>query len=299
MVLLSAMRPTQWVKNLFIFGPLIFSQNFGNAAAVFRSTAGFALFCMVSSAGYILNDIRDAEFDRKHPAKRTRPIASGKLSVRNALLFAACLAVASLALSAWLDLFFALFAVCYLVLAVCYSYVLKRVVIVDVLVIAAGFVLRILAGSVAVNVSPSHWLVLCTILLSLFLGFTKRRAELGMLREEATDHRSVLEQYSPAFLDQMISISTATTLVCYILYTVDTHTVTHVAGGGRGLLLTVPFVMYGIFRYLYLVYHREGGDNPTTALLNDRMLLLAIGSWIVVCMLVVYYPDYFKRWFSR
>jgi 4-hydroxybenzoate polyprenyltransferase len=172
------------------------------------------------------------------------------------------------------------------------------VVIIDVMMIGAGFVIRVLAGAAIIPVSPSHWLVLCTILLSVFLGFTKRRAELTLLQDKAVEHRKVLTSYSAIFLDQMVSVVTAATLMCYILYTVDPRTVETVAGGSRGLVLTVPLVMYAIFRYLYLVYRLEEGGSPTKALVEDRMMIVSIVLWAVLCAVVIYFPQYFKGWFS-
>ena len=294
---LAALRPKQWIKNLFVFGPLLFAgkmmEQFDQDLQAF---AAFALFCMASSAVYLLNDLRDVEADRLHPLKRLRPIAAGELSVSFAIALAVLLALAAVAGAFALRPTFALFVACYLAMNVVYSLGLKQVVIIDVMVIGAGFVLRVLGGASAIAVSPSHWLVLCTILLSVFLGFTKRRAELVLLDDKAVDHRKVLTSYSASFLDQMISVVTATTLMCYILYTVDPVTV--VKMGSRGLLLTVPFVMYGIFRYLYLVYHLEQGDSPTLALLHDKMMLAGIAIWALLCTAVIYWPQCFKGWFT-
>ena len=264
-----------------------------------QAFVAFVVFCLGASTVYIVNDLMDLEADRQHPTKRFRPIASGELSRSAAIIVAVVLALVT-AVGSWaLGTTFALIVLCYVALNVSYSLGLKQVVIVDVMMIGAGFVLRVLGGAAAVGVSPSHWLVLCTILLSVFLGFTKRRGELMMLQEKANEHRKVLTSYSAAFLNQMIGVVTATTLMCYILYTVDARTLEYVTDGSRGLLLTVPLVMYGIFRYLYLVYHKELGDSPTSALLQDRMLLLGIIAWVLVCMAVIYYPAYFKGWFSR
>ena len=294
----AALRPRQWAKNLFVFGPLLFSHKMSDVATNLRTLAAFVLFCMAASAAYILNDLMDLDADRQHPTKRLRPVASGEISRSAAIIIAVVLALAAVVGSRTLGTTFALIVLCYIVLNVSYSLGLKQVVIVDVMMIGAGFVLRVLGGAAAVGVSPSHWLVLCTILLSVFLGFTKRRGELVMLQEKANEHRKVLTSYSLTFLDQMIGVVTATTLMCYILYTVDGRTLEHVTDGSRGLLLTVPFVMYGIFRYLYLVYHKELGDSPTSAVLRDRMMLLGIMAWVLVCMAVIYYPEYFKGWFS-
>ena len=295
---LAALRPKQWVKNLFVLGPLLFSRQMTRVDTCLDALQAFAAFCLASSAVYVLNDVLDVDADRQHPVKRLRPIAAGEIARPAALLLAALLAAGAAATAISLGVVFLALLLAYVALNVSYSLGLKHVVIVDVMMIGAGFVLRVLGGAAAIPVSPSHWLVLCTILLSVFLAFTKRRAELASLEEKAADHRRVLTSYSPTFLDQMISVVTATTLMCYILYTVDARTVAQVAGGSRGLLLTVPFVMYGIFRYLYVVYHRERGDNPTLALLSDKTLIVDIALWALVCSAVVYRPEAFKGWFA-
>jgi len=297
--IIATVRPNQWVKNLFVFGPLLFSHRLSDITTDLRAVAGFVLFCLAASAVYIVNDLMDLQLDRQHPTKRLRPVASGEINRKTAVTVAVLLALVTTAGSLALGGVFTALILGYVVLNVSYSLGLKQVVIIDVMMIGAGFVLRVLAGAAAIHVSPSHWLVLCTILLSVFLGFTKRRAELTLLNEKAAEHRKVLTSYSPVFLDQMISVATATTLMCYILYTVDARTVNSVAGGSRGLLLTVPFVMYGIFRYLYLVYRQEKGGSPTTALLHDRMMLLSVALWTLLCVAVIYFPEHFKGWFSK
>lgn len=296
--LVTTLRPMQWIKNLFMFGPLLFSGQLTNPATDLAVLAGFVFFCLASSGVYVLNDLMDIEADRLHPTKRFRPIASGRISRTMAAVLAAVLLLAAAAGAGALGSVFALLVLCYVALNVSYSLGLKQVVIVDVMMIGAGFVLRVLAGAAIIPVSPSHWLILCTILLSVFLGFTKRRAELTLLQDKAVEHRKVLTSYSAVFLDQMVSVVTAATLMCYILYTVDEATVMKVAGGSRGLLLTVPLVMYAIFRYLYLVYHLEAGDSPTQTLVQDRMMILSVVLWTVLCVVVIYFPQYFKSWFS-
>jgi len=296
--LLSSVRPMQWIKNGFVFGPLLFSRHLTNAATDLRVAAGFGLFCLASGGIYVLNDLTDAEADRLHPTKRLRPIASGRIGRGTAATLSAALLAAAVAGAVPFGTVFTLLVLAYVALNVSYSLGLKQVVIIDVMMIGAGFVIRVLAGAAVIPVSPSHWLVLCTILLSVFLGFTKRRAELTLLTDKAVEHRKVLTSYSAVFLDQMVSVVTAATLMCYILYTVDERTVSTVAGGSRGLLLTVPLVMYAIFRYLYLVYHLEAGGNPTQTLVKDRMMMASIVAWGVLCVVVIYYPEYFKGWFS-
>jgi 4-hydroxybenzoate polyprenyltransferase len=305
--LVYMVRPKQWVKNFFVFGPLLFSHKMTDPVTDVMAFAAFAIFCGAASTVYVLNDLFDLESDREHPVKRLRPLPAGEITRGMALLVAAVLGAGSIAASlalGWASgagnaLVFTTLVVSYIAINIAYSLALKHVVIIDVMIIGAGFVIRVLAGAAAVAVSPSHWLVLCTILIAVFLAFTKRRAEISLLSEKAGDHRRVLEHYSAAFLDQMISVVTAATLMCYILYTVDRRTIETVAGGSRGLLLTVPFVMYGIFRYLYLVYRQEQGGSPTHALLGDRMIMLDVVLWAALCAVVVYCPYLFKGWFSQ
>ena len=289
-------RPKQWVKNIFVFTALIFARHTDAAgaqisaitdpAAITASLLAFACFCLASSAIYYFNDFRDVEEDRRHPVKRERPLAKGDLPrwVGVAGLFACAGGALGLALQT-LGVVAAAVVGTYLVLNLMYSVGLKHVVIIDVLIISAGFVLRILAGAAAIPAMPSTWLILCAITISLFLGFTKRRAEVVLLGDKAHEHRRVLAHYSTAFLDQMISIATAATVVCYILYTVDGRTVELV--GSRLLLLTVPFVLYGIFRYLYLVYHAEAGGDPTRTVLTDVPLLVTGVGWGGMCVTVI------------
>lgn len=295
---LRTVRPKHWVKNLFVFGPLLFSRGLWGMAGALEALAAFLLFCLAASTVYVLNDLLDLKSDRLHPTKRLRPIASGELSRTAAVSLAVVLALITVIGAIAMGPLFTVLVLLYIVLNILYSLWLKQVVIIDVMMIGAGFVIRVLGGAAAISVSPSHWLVLCTILISVFLGFTKRRAELTMLQGKAGGHRKVLTSYSAVFLDQMISIVTAATLMCYILYTVDSRTVRVVAGGTRGLLLTVPLVMYGIFRYLYLVYRCEEGDSPTQALLQDKMMLLSVGLWAALCVVIICFPQYFRGWFS-
>lgn len=289
-------RPKQWVKNIFVFTALIFSRSAAssgfalsailNVAAVLDSVLAFACFCAASSAVYFFNDFRDAEEDRRHPVKCDRPLARGDLPRWAGMAGFVVLAAAAVAVAAAvLGPVTAGVVATYLVFNLAYSAGLKHVVIVDVLIIAAGFVLRILAGAAAISAMPSTWLVLCAITLSLFLGFTKRRAEVVLLKERAHEHRRVLAHYDTGFLDQMISIVTAATVVCYVLYTVDERTVEIV--GSRLLLFTVPFVLYGVFRYLYLVYHVETGGDPTRTVVTDVPILLTSAGWAGTCVVVI------------
>ncbi len=281
-------RPQQWIKNIFVFTVLIFSGLTLNPAAIGITLLTFLSFCLASSAVYFLNDYRDVEEDRKHPTKSSRPLASGDIPVKAALIGFVFLASISVLLPFILvNSPTAFILLIYILLNLGYSLGLKHVVILDVLVLASGFVLRILAGATALSVLPSTWLLLCGVMISLFLGFTKRRAEVVLLKERASEHRRVLAHYSTAFLDQTISIVTAATVLGYVLYAVDTRTVEIV--GSRAMILTVPFVLYGIFRYLYLVYHIETGGDPTKTVFTDIPLLITGIFWGLLCMATVFF----------
>lgn len=282
----ATLRPQQWVKNFVLFAGLIFSQNLGSLDLVLKTLAGFALFCLLSSSVYILNDILDVESDRKHPLKSTRPVARGEIKISTAVVLFIILALISLGLSAWLSPLFALTALIYFTLNLVYSLYLKHVVIIDVMCIALGFVIRAVAGAVLIGVEISAWLVVCTTLLALFLGFGKRRHELLLLETQATDHRKILSEYSPYFLDQMISVVTASTVVAYAFYTLSPEVELKLGTGHMDL--TIPFVLYGVFRYLYLIHQKEGGGSPTRMLLNDKPILVNIILWLIAVILIVY-----------
>ncbi|HET9298568.1 MAG TPA: decaprenyl-phosphate phosphoribosyltransferase [Candidatus Polarisedimenticolaceae bacterium] len=280
------LRPRQWVKNVFVLAPLVFAQELGSAVAVETAFLAFVLFCVLSSSVYVLNDLVDAESDRQHPDKRHRPIASGQLDPRAAGVLAASLALAGLAGSLFLGVPFALVAAAYLALNLAYSFALKHMVIVDVMAVAAGFILRAWAGALVLHVALSRWLVLCTGLLALFLGFVKRRQELIARDLDGGQGRAILREYSADFLDQMISVVTASTVVAYSLYAFDPEVARKL--GTEHLGLTVPFVLFGIFRYLYLVHRRGQGENPTVLLLGDRPLLINLGLWAGAVVLALY-----------
>ena len=284
--LLSSLRPSQWTKNLIVFAGLIFGLRLGDPGAVLRAVAAFAVFCVLSGVVYLINDVRDRESDRIHPVKSRRPIASGALSPRIALTAAVSLAATGVAAAFMVNEAFGLVATVYLVLLGLYSSSLKHIVILDVLTIAAGFVLRAIGGAVAVEVEFSNWLLLLTLLLALFLALSKRRAELVTLAESARGHRKSLGEYSPYLLDQMIGVVTASTLLAYAFYTIAPETVEKF--GTDRLLWTVPFPLYGIFRYLYLVHQREGGGNPSEALLTDRPLLACVALWVGAVTVILY-----------
>jgi len=272
-----SLRPSQWVKNLIIFAPLLFGERLFDLPSVLLAAAAFAIFCALSGVVYLVNDVADRRADRQHPVKRHRPIAAGAVSVPAALAAAAVIAGAGLAAAVWLRPLFGLLAAGYLMLLVLYSGPLKHVVIIDVITIAVV---------IAVPVSP--WLYVLTILLALFLALSKRRHELVLLAERATGHRPILEEYSPYLLDQMISVVTASTLVAYAFYTVSPETIekfdTHLLG------LTLPFPLYGIFRYLYLVHQKEGGGSPSDMLLTDRPLLACVALWALAVAAIIYGP---------
>jgi 4-hydroxybenzoate polyprenyltransferase len=283
---LVSLRPRQWVKNLFVFGGLVFGQRLLDPSAVGLAVAAFVVFCGLSGAIYLINDVADRDKDRLHPDKRSRPVASGRLPASTALAAAAALIGTGLAVAFWLSPPFGLAAVAYVVLLSAYSAWLKHVVIVDVLVVAIGFVLRAAAGALAIGVAISGWLLICTILLALFLALGKRRYEVLTLGEAAARHRPILAEYSAGLLDQMIAVVTASTVTAYALYTMSPETV---AKFHTSLLpLTLPFVLYGIFRYLYLLYRRQLGGNPSDIVLRDRALLINTLLWLAVILLIVY-----------
>jgi 4-hydroxybenzoate polyprenyltransferase len=286
--LLISIRPEQWTKNVVIFAGLLFGRQLFDARALAVSVAAFAVFCGLSGVVYLVNDLADREGDRRHPLKSKRPIASGQVSPAVALLAAMALAAVALVAAFLLGRQFGHVAATYVVLLIVYSHWLKHHVIIDVLTIAMGFVLRAVAGAVAIGVPFSHWLLVCTILLALFLALSKRRHEIVLLADGATGHRPILGEYSPYLLDQMIGVVTASTLISYTFYTISPET--QLKFGTDLLGLTIPFPLYGIFRYLYLVHKKEGGGSPTAMLLNDRPLLVCVALWVAAIVLIVYRP---------
>jgi len=284
--IIVSMRPSHWVKNLFLFAALIFSGRLLYLNDFLLTLVGFFVFSLGSSGIYLINDIADIEKDRLHPEKSLRPIPSGALSVTMAGVAAAFLLLLALVGAFFVNYRFGLVTAAYVLVNIAYSYYLKNIVILDVMSIAVSFVLRVVAGAVIIGVPSSEWLILCTLLLSLFLGFAKRRHELLILENKATDHRAVLEHYSPYFLDQMTAIVTASTVMSYAIYTISDETVKKF--NTKSLMYTVPFVLYGIFRYLYLVHKREEGGNPTKILLTDVPLILNVLAWVLVCAYIIY-----------
>jgi 4-hydroxybenzoate polyprenyltransferase len=286
--LFISLRPGQWTKNLLVFAGLLFARRLFDVPSLVAATEAFLIFCALSGVVYLVNDVMDRETDRRHPLKCRRPIAAGDVPVRTALLAAALIGGAALAAAFALGSLFGLVASSYLALQTLYSGPLKHIVIIDVLTIAIGFVLRAVAGAVVIDVTISHWLLVCTILLALFIALAKRRHELVLLAEGATSHRPILGEYSAYLLDQMIAVVTASTLIAYIFYTISPET--EQKFGTSWLGLTIPFPLYGIFRYLYLVHRREGGGSPADLLLNDRPLLACVTLWVVAVALIIYHP---------
>lgn len=284
--ILKSTRPHQWLKNLFIFAPIIFSQNIFYLPFILKTGIAFITFCLLSGSLYILNDLNDKEEDKLHPIKSKRPIASGRLKKSSAILSFITLGALAFVLAITLNKYFFIIALAYFSLQVAYSFWLKHVVILDVFVVAAGFLIRVVAGGLAIDVSLSSWLLICTILLALFLAMSKRRHELILLEENAHNHRPILKEYNPYLLDQMIAVVTASTLITYCLYTISEETVTKF--GTTKLIYTVPFVLYGIFRYLYLVHQKSEGGSPDVLIIKDKPLLADIFLWIVSAILILY-----------
>jgi 4-hydroxybenzoate polyprenyltransferase len=277
---LAALRPRQWSKNLLLFAGLIFAAKIGDATRWGEAVAAFAAYCAASSAAYLANDVRDAADDREHPIKRLRPVASGELPARAALSLAVVLAAAALAATALLGPWSAALMGGFLVLQAAYTRGLKRVVLVDVLAIAGLFVLRAAAGAEAVDVRISPWLLICTGLLALFLALGKRRAELMLVGAEETPGRAVLEGYSLALVDQLVTVVAASTVIAYSLYTFT-------ARDSNTMMVTVPFVVYGVFRYLLLLHRHGLGEEPENVLLTDAPLLLTIAAWATTCAVIL------------
>lgn len=283
--LLKTMRPRQWTKNLFIFAALVFDKQLVILSSLLRTIAGFALFCLISSAVYIFNDLSDVEADREHPEKRNRPIASGKLPMSVAWVAGIVLVILSVGLGYLLSPAFALVVLGYFLLNLAYSRWLKHILIVDVLMLAAGFVLRVVAGVALLHVARfSPWLYVVMTLLSLYLGFGKRRAELSLLSEEAASHRKVLHGYTIPLLDQYIMIVSGTTIVAYSFYTFSAPNVP----ANHSMMLTIPFVVYAIFRYLYLVQVQHAGGEPEEILLSDRPFQVSLVLWALMVVIVFY-----------
>lgn len=280
--LLKTMRPKQWTKNFILFAGIIFSGNLFNMNMFLLSLLGFILFCIFSGSVYIINDIVDIEKDREHPKKCKRPLAAGHITVVQAIIFLVLILGATLFISFVLNWQFAIVGLLYFLLVTLYSFILKNIVIVDVMVIALGFVLRAVAGAVLIGVRISPWLLICTIFLSLFLALNKRKNEIELLAQGAKSHRAILEEYTPELINEMLSIVTASTLMAYALYTFTSEKSIYFMG-------TIPFVIYGIFRYQYVVHKKGMGGNPELILLQDKPLIIDILLWTFSCVYVLYF----------
>lgn len=281
----KALRPQQWIKNIFIFAGLVFSRHFLYLESVTTALFAFAIFCIVSSGVYILNDVLDYAEDKVHPTKSKRAIAAGRVKRTPAAILSFVLIVVSLYLAHLINLHFLYTCILYTVMMIAYSVAVKRIIILDVLFVAIGYVLRAIAGAVAIEVEISAWLLLCTLLLALFIVVIKRRAEIVMLGTEAIKHRKTLAQYSVTILDQMIAIVTSACIVSYCLYTLAPETVAKF--NTRNLIFTVPFVIYGIFRYLYLTYTKAETAVPERTLVTDIPLLVCFVLWVCVCVVIL------------
>lgn len=284
--IVKSLRVQQWIKNLFVFAPLIFSQNVFILPLLIKTLLAFILFCILTGAAYILNDIQDLDEDKLHPVKSKRPLASGRLEKNQALFACIVLVILGLTGAYFLNVSFFVVLVVYLILQIAYSGWLKHIVIIDVFLIAAGYFLRVIAGGLAIEVQISPWLFICTILIALFLALSKRRHELVLLDKKAEIHRPILKEYTPQLLDQMIAVVTASTVISYCLYTVSSETIAKF--GTMNLVFTVPFVLYGIFRYLYLVHQKDEGGSPEALIIKDKPLLVDLFLWIATAMLILY-----------
>jgi len=282
---LRMLRPQQWIKNLFLFAGLVFSRSFHQFTNIRTEFFAFASFCLLSSGVYIINDIADLKADILHPIKSRRPIAAGRVSRNTAALIAVLLLGVSLLAAYYIGRWFLIAALIYLAMMVIYSLKIKEVIILDVFFVAFGYVLRAVAGALAIRVEISSWLLLCTLLLALFLVISKRRAEIVSLGPDASQHRKILGQYNLGFLDQMIAIVTSACIVSYCFYTLAPETVAKFHT--RNLIFTVPFVIYGLFRYLYLTFHGTRTDQPEKVVVTDPPILICLILWIGTCIAIL------------
>lgn len=285
--LLWSVRPPEWIKNTFVFAAAIFSGQLASPGVLTASSLAFVSLCLAASATYLLNDVRDRRSDQLHPIKRHRPIAAGVVSSALAVGTALLAGVVGLSLAFGLNRQTGFVLIGYLALTTVYTLFLKRVVILDVLAVACGFVLRVILGAVAIGVEFSSWLILCTFMLALFLGFGKRRHELTLLEGNAAAHRAILGEYSPPFLDMMMAVVTSGAMMSYVLYTMDPATIAHFKT--PNLVYTSVFVLYGVFRYLYLIHQKSFGGNPAATLYRDWSLLLSVLLWMTSVVLLRYF----------
>lgn len=293
-MLLACARPHQWVKNLFVLAPLMFSGKLINPVELAHGVVAVLSFCLISSAIYVFNDFMDADADRAHPDKSSRPIASGHLSITIALIASTVMLGAGLSIASFVGAHFAMLASIYLVMTVSYCVFLKHIVILDAMIIACGFVLRLIAGAVAVNVPPSKWLILCAFLLSLYLAFAKRRQELMVQSESVVRHRQVLGEYSTTFLDQANSILVGAAMICYAIYTMDNNTIENF--GSEAVVFGNVFVIHGLLRYMALMQNTAQGQDPSMVLIRDRPLMITIIGWAVYNATVLYHEEILCLW---
>lgn len=279
---IKLLRPKQWIKNLFVIAPLIFAKHVFEYDYIVKIVVAFILFCLISSGVYVLNDIIDCEKDRLHPKKKNRPIASGLISKTEGIVLLVITLPLVIGISFYADSFFGLAILLYFINNVLYSYKIKHMVILDVMSIALGFLLRVIGGGLIIKVNISPWILLCTLLLSLFLGFSKRRNELVVLENGAESHRKILEEYSLEFIDNMLSIVTASTVMAYCLYTFSAN------NGNFRMMITIPFVLYGIFRYQYIIYKKKEGGSPEDTVLSDIPLIISILLWGLISIVILY-----------
>jgi 4-hydroxybenzoate polyprenyltransferase len=279
-------RPKQWVKNLFVFAPLIFARELFFVEPLVIAVKGFFAFCCVASAVYVINDIADIEADRAHPEKKFRPLAAGSVSLVGAYVFAGVVLACAALIAVGMDARFLIVLSLYFLMNLAYSFGLKNIVLLDVFIIAAGFMMRVVGGAYAINVETSSWLVLCTLFISLFLGFAKRRTELIQVPDVAFAERKVLRRYQVSFLDNMLTIAAAGTVISYALYTVAPRTL-QVFGTDK-LIYTTVFVIYGVFRYLYLIHTSGATDKPADVVTSDVPILATTSLWVVSCVLLIY-----------
>lgn len=285
--LIQSLRPRQWLKNGFIVLPLIFAQKAFDYLSLFVCLSAVGAFCLASSAVYLVNDLVDLEADRKHPVKKLRPFAAGQISPGVCKVTAAILFVTSLLWAVWIGRGFLGILAIYLIVQLAYNYRLKEAVILDIFCVSSGFFLRVIAGAAAVQVEVSHWLIICTVLLSMLLALAKRRQEIELLGEnEAGNHRKILFKYSSYLLDQMIGVITAGVLLSYMLYCVSPETIEKFHTDH--LIYSFPFVLYGLFRYLYLIHRKNQGGEPEKILLSDLPLLLDVIMWVILCVAIIY-----------
>jgi len=284
--LLKTMRPKQWLKNVFIFTALVFDEKLFTPSPLLKTIAAFILFCLISSAVYLINDIVDIEKDRQHPTKRLRPLPSGQLKPSVAIAAAVLIPLATLPLAFLLDLSFGFVALDYLLTMIVYSFVLKNIIIVDVLTVAAGFVLRVAAGAIIVEAERfSPWLYIGMTLVALFIGIGRRRHELVLLGEDANEHRASLDEYSLPLLDQMTAVVTSATIIAYSLYTFSAPNLPP----NHAMMLTIPFVLYCLFRYLYLIHVQSKGGTPEEIFLSDLPMMIALGLWALAVIAILYF----------